>query len=299
RLAEAEAKIHGVNREEIHFHEVGAVDAIVDIVGCCILLEILDIDQVSASSIPCGYGTITCQHGIMPVPAPATVELLRGFPIKSVDIEGELVTPTGAAIVTTLADPQSAGKIPPLRVLATGFGAGKKKFKKDMPNLLRVIVGEGQESAAIGERQQVCVLETNLDDERPETLGYLMERCLSAGAWDVFFSPITMKKSRPGVMASVLCPPDLADMLAGILFRETGTFGIRIREQERLVLARSWRTASTPYGEIRIKIGSWQAEELTVAPEYEDCRRAAEAHNVSLKAVYQAALKLIADAAAR
>jgi uncharacterized protein (TIGR00299 family) protein len=290
RLADAEAKIHGVDREEIHFHEVGAVDAIVDIVGSCILLEMLGVDQVSVSALPCGHGTITCQHGIMPIPAPATLELLKGFPVRSVDIEGELVTPTGAAIVATLADPQSAGHMPDMRIVTTGFGAGKKQFKKDMPNLLRVIVGASEKSATIGERQRVCVIETNLDDERPETLGYLMERCLAAGAWDIFFTPITMKKSRPGVMVTVLCPPDLVDATAAILFRETGTFGLRVREQDRLILLREWRTVATPYGEIRLKIGSWQGEVLSVSPEYEDCRAAAELHKVPLNDVYQAAL---------
>lgn len=290
RLADAEAAVHGTSRDTIHFHEVGAVDAIVDIVGSCILLEMLGIERVEVSSIPCGYGTITCQHGVMPVPAPATLELLRGFPVRSLDIEGELVTPTGAAIATTLADPVFAGRMPAMRVLAAGFGAGKKQFKTDMPNLLRVVLGESEESPAIGERQRAVLIETNLDDERPETLAFVMERCLAAGASDVFFTPITMKKSRPAVMVSVLCPPDMAGTLAGILFRETGTFGLRTRELEKLVLHREWRAVATPYGEIRIKIGSWGEEEMSAAPEYEDCRLAAEAHKVPLKAVYQAAL---------
>lgn len=292
RLAEAEASVHGTTPDRIHFHEVGAVDAIVDIAGSCILLEMLSIEQVAVSSLPCGYGTITCQHGIMPIPAPATLALLEGFPVRPVDIEGELVTPTGAAIVTTLADPGAAGQMPAMRVATSGLGAGKKQFKKDMPNVLRVIVGEsqGQSENVIGERQTACVIETNLDDASPETLAYAMERCLAAGAWDAFFTPITMKKSRPAVMLTVLCPPELADTLAGILFRETGTFGLRIREQEKRALSREWRSVITPYGQIRVKIGSWQGEEMTTAPEYEDCRRAAEEHGVPLNTVYQAAL---------
>ena len=291
RLADAEAKIHGTTREQIHFHEVGAVDAIVDIVGSCLLLDMLGVERVVTSSIPCGHGTIKCQHGIMPVPAPATMELLQGFPVHSVDIKGELVTPTGAALLTTLSDPTTAGKIPAMRVLTSGFGAGKKQFKPDMPNLLRVILGETEE-AAIGEDktpQTVAVLETNLDDQNPEGFDLLMERAFAAGALDVFFTPIQMKKNRPATLLTVLCPPDKADALAALLFRETGTFGIRAREQRRYTLDRSWRTVTTEFGDIRLKAGTWLGEEVTVAPEYEDCKRAALAHDVPLRRVYEAA----------
>ena len=291
RLADAEAKIHGTTREQIHFHEVGAVDAIVDIVGSCLLLDMLGVERVVTSSIPCGHGTIKCQHGIMPVPAPATMELLRGFPVHSVDIKGELVTPTGAALLTTLSDPTTAGKMPAMRVLTSGFGAGKKQFKPDMPNLLRVILGETEE-AAIGEDktpQTVAVLETNLDDQNPEGFDLLMERAFAAGALDVFFTPIQMKKNRPATLLTVLCPPDKADALAALLFRETGTFGIRAREQRRYTLTRSWRTVATEFGDIRLKAGTWLGEEVTVAPEYEDCKRAALAHDVPLRRVYEAA----------
>ena len=291
RLADAEAKIHGTTREQIHFHEVGAVDAIVDIVGSCLLLDMLGVERVVTSYIPCGHGTIKCQHGIMPVPAPATMELLRGFPVHSVDIKGELVTPTGAALLTTLSDPTTAGKMPAMRVLTSGFGAGKKQFKPDMPNLLRVILGETEE-AAIGEDktpQTVAVLETNLDDQNPEGFDLLMERAFAAGALDVFFTPIQMKKNRPATLLTVLCPPDKADALAALLFRETGTFGIRAREQRRYTLTRSWRTVATEFGDIRLKAGTWLGEEVTVAPEYEDCKRAALAHDVPLRRVYEAA----------
>ena len=291
RLADAEAKIHGTTREQIHFHEVGAVDAIVDIVSSCLLLDMLGVERVVTSSIPCGHGTIKCQHGIMPVPAPATMELLQGFPVHSVDIKGELVTPTGAALLTTLSDPTTAGKMPAMRVLTSGFGAGKKQFKPDMPNLLRVILGETEE-AAIGEDktpQTVAVLETNLDDQNPEGFDLLMERAFAAGALDVFFTPIQMKKNRPATLLTVLCPPDKADALAALLFRETGTFGIRAREQRRYTLDRSWRTVTTEFGDIRLKAGTWLGEEVTVAPEYEDCKRAALAHDVPLRRVYEAA----------
>lgn len=293
RLADAEAKIHGTSRDEIHFHEVGAVDAIVDIVGACLLLDMLGVERVVTSSLPCGYGTITCQHGIMPVPAPATMELLQGFPVHSLDIKGELVTPTGAALLTTLSDPLTAGRMPAMRVLTNGFGAGKKQFKPDMPNLLRVVLGETEEEA-VGEDktpQTVAVLETNLDDQNPEGFDLLMERAFAAGALDVFLAPIGMKKNRPATLLSVLCPPDKTDALAALLFRETGTFGIRVREQRRYTLARSWRTVATEFGDIRLKAGAWQGEEVTVTPEYEDCKRAAQTYGVPLRRVYEAALR--------
>ena len=290
RLADAEAKIHGTSRDQIHFHEVGAVDAIVDIVGSCLLLDMLGVERVVTSSIPCGYGTIACQHGIMPVPAPATMELLQGFPVHSVDIRGELVTPTGAALLTTLSDPAMAGKMPAMRVLSNGFGAGKKQFKPDMPNLLRVILGE-TEDASDRTPQTVAVLETNLDDQNPEGFDLLMERAFAAGALDVFFAPIQMKKNRPATLLTLLCPPDKADALAGLLFRETGTFGVRAREQRRWTLTRSWRTVTTEFGHVRLKAGVWQGEEVTAAPEYEDCKRAAMEHGVPLRRVYEAALR--------
>ncbi len=289
RLADAEAKIHGTTREEIHFHEVGAVDAIVDIVGSCLLLEMLGVDAVVPSSLPCGTGTIVCAHGVMPVPAPATLELLMGFPVHPVDIRGELVTPTGAALLTTLADPQAAGKMPAMRVLASGFGAGKKQFKADMPNLLRVVIGEATDTESADKTpQMVSVLETNLDDHNPEGLELLMERAFAAGALDVFFAPIQMKKNRPATLVTVICPADKTETLAGVLFRETGTFGIRIKEQRRLTLARSWRTVTTEFGPIRLKTGNWQGEDVTASPEYDDCKQAAQAHDVSLRRVYEA-----------
>ncbi len=292
KLADAEAKIHGTTREEIHFHEVGAVDAIVDITGSCVLLEMLGVDTVAVSSLPCGTGTIVCVHGVMPVPAPATLELLSGFPVHSVDIRGELVTPTGAALLTTLADPQTAGKMPAMRVLTSGFGAGKKQFKTDMPNLLRVVLGEtGQ--AQDNTPQTIAVLETNLDDQNPESFELFMERAFAAGALDVFFAPIQMKKNRPATLVTVICPTNKVETLSGVLFRETGTFGVRIREQRRLTLTRSWRTVATEYGDIHLKIGNWQGEEVTASPEYDDCKRAAMEYAVPLRRVYEAAQKLI------
>lgn len=289
RLADAEAKIHGTTREDIHFHEVGAVDAIVDIVGSCLLLEMLGVERVVPSSLPCGHGTIVCQHGVMPVPAPATLELLAGFPVHSVNINGELVTPTGAALLTTLADPETAGIMPPMRVRASGYGAGKKQFQAEMPNLLRVVIGETSHKEATDRTPQtVAVLETNLDDQNPEGFDLLMERAFAAGALDVFFAPIQMKKNRPATLVTVLCPIDRANILADVLFQETGTFGIRVREQKRLTLERSWLTVTTEYGDIRLKTGAWLGEEVTAAPEYEDCRQAALEHGVPLRRVYDA-----------
>lgn len=287
RLADAEAKIHGTTREEIHFHEVGAIDAIVDIVGSCILLEMLGVRQVATSPLPCGYGTITCAHGVMPVPAPATLELLSGFPVRSVDIRGELVTPTGAALVTTLSDPATAGRMPAMRIVTSGFGAGKKQFKADMPNLLRIVIGDTDESDTTP--QTITVLETNLDDQNPESFDLLMERSFAAGALDVFFTSIQMKKNRPATLVTVLCPIDKADTLADVLFREAGTFGIRRREQERYTLQREWRTTMTRFGPVRLKVGSRHGEVITIAPEYEDCKRAAITHNVPLQIVYDEA----------
>lgn len=290
RLADAEATIHGTTRDEIHFHEVGAVDAIVDIVGSCLLLEMLGVEQVVVSAIPCGTGSIHCQHGWMPIPAPATLELLQGFPVYSVNIRGELVTPTGAALVTTLADHSTAGKIPTMRVIASGYGAGKKQFAPDRPNLLRVVLGE-IEDAADQTPQTVAVLETNLDDQNPEGFELLMERAFAAGALDVFLTPIQMKKNRPAMLLTVLCPTDCAEVLTELLFRETGTFGVRTREQRRSTLERCWQTVATPYGDIRLKQGAWRGETLTSAPEYEDCKAAARMHGVPLRRVYEAALR--------
>lgn len=292
RLADAEAKIHGTTRDQIHFHEVGAVDAIVDIVGVCLLLEMLGVDKAALSALPCGYGTVTCAHGVLPVPAPATLELLSGFPVYPVDIKGELVTPTGAALVTTLAGSEGAGQMPAMRILTSGFGAGKKQFSPDRPNLLRVVLGETEESTD-KTPQTVSVLETNLDDQNPESFELLMERAFAAGALDVFFAPIQMKKNRPATLVTLICPADKVETLAGVLFRETGTFGVRVREQKRLTLTRSWKTVTTEYGPIQVKIGNWHGEDVTASPEYDDCKRAAQAHGVPLRRVFEAAQKLL------
>lgn len=282
RLAEAEAKVHGTSVERIHFHEVGAVDAILDIVGAVAALELLGVERVMVSPIPVGSGTVRCAHGTMPVPAPATVALLAGVPLAATPETGELTTPTGAALLTTLA--ASFGAVPSMRLDATGYGAGTREGGS-RPNLLRVLLGTSVSSVG-GDR--VAVLETNIDDCSAEVIGYCMERLLGAGALDVYALPIQMKKSRPGLLLTVLCRPGESDGMERILFEETPTLGIRHREVDRVVMDRSTHEVATRFGPIRMKVGRWQGVE-TVGPEYEDCRKAAEAHSVPLREVLQAA----------
>jgi hypothetical protein len=301
RLADAEAKVHGTTPDKIHFHEVGAVDAIVDITGACILLEMLGVEAVCSSPLPMSRGFVDCQHGRMPLPAPATMELLVGIPAYPVAVKGELVTPTGAAIIASLAGAGCIGEAPAMTPRAVGYGAGKKDFGTPFPNLLRVIIGDtttsgqasaaGSEIAADGTPTQVVVLETNVDDAAPETLGYVQERLLARGALDVFFIPAQMKKNRPGTLVTVLSSPTDAGDLTRILFEETGTFGVRRTLAEREVLARATETVETPFGPVRVKVGRIAADEptLTAAPEYEDCRAAAAAHAAPLRTVYRAA----------
>lgn len=281
RLGEVEAAVHGTTPDKVHFHEVGAVDAIVDIVGTAIGLEALQIDRVLASPLPLGRGWVTCAHGTFPVPAPATAMLVQGVPIVETDIEAELVTPTGAAIITTLAE--RFGPLPTMTVRKVGFGAGSHDLPR--PNVLRVFLGEETASATPAE---IVGLETNLDDLPGEITGYLMDRLLAAGALDVFFTPIQMKKNRPGVLVRVLCAPQDEATCTDILFRETTTLGIRRLPFTRTVLPRETRTVDTPYGPVRVKVSRWQDTERT-EPEYDDCRKLAEEHNVPLMTVYNAA----------
>ena len=288
RLAEAEAKVHGTTPDQIHFHEVGAVDAIVDITGVCILLEMLGVERVFTAPLPIGRGFVDCQHGRMPLPAPATAELLIGLPTYPVSISGELVTPTGAAIIATLAGAERAGDPPAMTPRAVGYGAGKKDWGAPFPNLLRVLLGDTPDAGASPTR--VAVLETNLDDVPGETIGYVQERLLAAGALDVFLTPVQMKKNRPGVLLSVLAAPEHADALADIVMGETGTLGVRRTWAERRCLDRAWETVETIFGPIRIKIGSREGREQTAAPEFEDCRQAAERNGVPLREVYRTAL---------
>ncbi len=275
RLGEVEAKSHNVPIERVHFHEIGAVDSICDIVGACVALDQLGITEVHSSRINVGSGTVDTEHGVLPVPAPATAELLKDRPIYSAGPETELTTPTGAALLATLAT--DFGALPALRMLAQGFGAGDKDFTTQA-NVLRVLIGE---RTLASEVISVSVLEANIDDSTPQVLGYAMERLLESGALDVTLTPIFMKKNRPGTLISVVAPPELAEELATIVFAETTTLGLRILQAERRVLARSIAEVETAYGKVRIKY----AETGSFAPEYEDCRKAAAQHGVPLRTV--------------
>ena len=285
RLAEAEAAVHGSSVEKVHFHEVGAADAIMDIVGAALAVELLGIERVVCSPIPTGSGTVRCEHGTMPVPAPGTAELLRGVPLAACDEAGELTTPTGAAILTTLA--AAYGALPAMRLERIGYGAGTRDGAT-RPNVLRVMLGEAAlpESA---ETDHVIVLEANIDDATGQELGHAQERLLAAGALDVFTTAIGMKKLRTGVLLSVLAAPENADALEDVLFRETTTFGVRRSTCRRSKLAREVVTAQTRYGPIGLKIGRRRGVVLTVSPEYEDCVRAARQHGASLRDVLYAA----------
>jgi pyridinium-3,5-bisthiocarboxylic acid mononucleotide nickel chelatase len=283
RLAEAEAKVHGSSPEEVHFHEVGAVDAIVDIVGTAICLELLGWPKVIASPIPTFHGYAKGSHGVFPLPAPATAEILRGIPWRKVDIEGELVTPTGAAIIREIA--VEFGPLPAMIVESIGYGAGKSDY--GIPNALRVMLGQ---EAAGAESQEVTVIETNIDDLNPQTYETAMEQLFAAGALDVFLTPIQMKKNRPGTLLSVICDPGLADTLAAVILAETSTFGVRISRWERMCLDRRWQEVVTEFGVIRIKIGERGGRVLTASPEYEECKRAAAKHGAPIRRVHEAAL---------
>ena len=296
KLGAAEATIHNVPIEKIHFHEVGAVDAIVDIVCAAAGAEVLGVDEFVCSPLNVGGGTVVCAHGTFPVPAPATVEILKGAPVYSSAIEKELVTPTGAAIVATLA--ARFESFPQMKIQKTGYGAGTRDLQGH-PNVLRIVVGETIVSTLAGEgapltqpeEDTVTVLEANLDDLSPQIFGYVMEKLLEAGALDVFGTSVQMKKNRPGTLLTVLAKPGNADDLEKIIFAETTTLGVRRREERRHVLAREWQTVSTRFGEVRIKVASMNGTVSSYAPEYEDCRRIATEHRVPLKQVMQDALQ--------
>ena len=283
RLAEAEAKVHGGSPEEVYFHEVGAVDAIVDIVGAALCLEMLGWPKVVASPMPTFHGYTKGSHGLFPLPAPATAEILRGIPWRKLEIEGELVTPTGAAIIREIAT--EFGPLPAMTVEKIGYGAGKNDF--GIPNALRIMIGE--EAAGAGS-QEVAVIETNIDDLNPQFYETAMERLFAAGALDVFLTPIQMKKNRPGTLLSVICDPNLTDAIAAVILAETSTFGVRISRWERLCLNRRWEEVVTEFGIIRIKIGERNGVPITASPEYEECKRAAVEHGVSVRRVHEAVL---------
>ena len=287
RLAEAEATVHNTAVEKVHFHEVGAADAIVDIVCACAGLALLKIERVICSPIPTGRGTVTCEHGIMPIPAPATTLLLEGVPLADCDEPGELTTPTGAAILTTLAN--RFGPLPPMCIEAAGYGAGTRTGRT-RANFLRLIIGEtdAQESR---ETDAVCLLEAQVDDATGQVVAYACERLLEGGALDVYVVPIIMKKGRPGQLLTVLCRPDDVAALEAVMFRETTTLGIRRHACQRTKLARELVSVETRYGPIRVKVASRAGAMLRAWPEYEDCAAAARGAGVSLRDVQQAALK--------
>ena len=275
RLGEAEAKSHAMPLEKVHFHEVGAVDSISDVVGACVALDLLGVEEVRNSQVNVGSGTVNTEHGVLPVPAPATTELLRDVAVYSSGPAVELTTPTGAALLSTLS--AGTGGVPALRVLSQGFGAGDKDFK-EQANVLRVLIGEKTDATEAG---TVNVIEANLDDSSPQLLGYAMERLLAAGALDVTLTPIFMKKNRPGSMISVIAAPEQCESMTQILFAETTTLGVRTYRAERRVLARSFAAVETRYGTIHVKY----TDAGEFAPEFEDCRSAAAAHHVPLRTV--------------
>jgi uncharacterized protein (TIGR00299 family) protein len=284
-LGAAEAKIHATEIERVHFHEVGAVDAMVDIVCAAVGVEALGVQEIICSPLNVGGGTVECAHGRFPVPAPATVELLKGAPVYSTTVEAELVTPTGAAIVATLASRFEA--FPAMKVESVGYGAGSRDFPRHA-NVLRLSVGEAAERRVNADT--VTVLEANLDDMSPQVFGYMMERLLEEGALDVFAVPVQMKKNRPGSLVTVLAQPEDAERLTDILFAESTTIGVRRREEQRQCLDRRWETVATPWGQVRMKIASRNGSVANFAPEYEDCRRIAAQHKVPLKRVMQEAV---------
>jgi uncharacterized protein (TIGR00299 family) protein len=286
-LGTAEAKIHATSIEKVHFHEVGAVDAMVDIVCAAVGAEALGVDEILCSPLNVGDGTVQCAHGTFPVPAPATLELLTEIPVYSSGVQAELVTPTGAAIVKILA--KRFSPFPAMKIEKSGYGAGTRDFAGH-PNVVRLTVGESTSRlAAKMASETVTVLEANLDDLNPQVFGYVMDRLLEEGAWDAFGVPVQMKKNRPGMLLTVLCQPEDSDKLTQLLFTETSTLGVRRRDELRQTLARRWENVITEWGEVRIKIASMNGTVTNYAPEYEDCRRIATEHGVPLKMVMQEA----------
>ena len=282
-LARAEAQVHGCAINEVHFHEVGAVDSIVDIVGACLALEQLEIDQVFCSVIPVGSGTIECQHGTIPVPAPATAELLRGFKTRQGPIVGEMTTPTAAAILTTLAGEFT--EMPAMDVASVGYGAGTRD-SKELPNLLRVFVGA---PSRCGTADTVVELTVNLDDCSGEIIGAAIEKLLSAGCLDAWAAPIVMKKSRPAWQLSALCEPGDVPAAEDILLTETTSLGVRRRFCGRTKLTREFQTVTTPFGPVRMKLGLRGGTVLTASPEFDDCRQAAQSHGTPVRKVMDSA----------
>ena len=283
RLAEAEAKVHQIPIDQVHFHEVGAMDAIIDVVGTVSGLACLGIEKVYCSPLHVGTGTVTCAHGTLPVPAPATAELIKGTPVFSSGVEGELLTPTGAAILTTLSS--GFGPLPAMTVERIGYGAGTSE--PAIPNLLRIIIGEVREEVSGFETERAAVIETNIDDMNPQMYDYLIEKMLNMGALDVFLSPVQMKKNRPGTLLSVICAPEMTERFSDFILRETTTIGLRWRLDNRLKARRRMKELQTIYGPIRFKLAETGNGSLQAFPEYEDCKRVALEKKVPLLEVME------------
>ena len=285
-LAAAEAKIHNTEINKVHFHEVGAVDSIVDIVGTVIGLKELGVENVYASKVHTGSGFVDCQHGRMPVPAPATAELLKNIPVYSLGVESELTTPTGAAVLKSLA--LEFGPMPAMKIYTVGYGAGSRELEQ-LPNLLRVYLGEVNLERF--ENDEAALVETNLDDMNPEFFEYVTEKLMDEGALDVFTVPIIMKKSRPGVKLTVLAEESKSHSIKEAFFRETSTFGVRFFRVKRDKLSREFWDVETKFGKIRVKIGKKGGNILQISPEYDDCKRIADQKGISIKEVFQTALE--------
>lgn len=288
-LAEAEARVHRKEVDNVTFHEVGAVDSIVDIAGTALALSMLEIERVFASAVPTGLGMTKTEHGVMPIPGPAVVELLRGAPMYSKGVAAELTTPTGAAILA--ATVEGFGELPPMRIESVGYGAGTHRL--DFPNVLRILVGPAESAvASTGNESEQLMLETNVDDLNPELYEYVLERVFAAGAQDAWLVPIVMKKGRPAVTIRVLCAPDREAEMRQIIFRETGTLGIRSAAVSKTTLDRDTVKVETTHGAVAVKIGVLDGRVVTVAPEYEDCARVAREAGVPVKDVYEEAVRL-------
>jgi pyridinium-3,5-bisthiocarboxylic acid mononucleotide nickel chelatase len=292
KLGEAEAAVHDVPIEKIHFHEVGAVDAIVDIVGSCIGFEELGLEKFACSALNIGGGTAKMAHGVLPVPAPATARLLMGKPTYSNGVQQELVTPTGAAIVSTLCD--TFGPQPAMSVNAIGYGAGTVDLETQ-PNVLRIMVGELAERSTDTHSGTIRVLEANLDDMNPQIFGYLLEKALAAGALDVFATSVQMKKSRPGTLVTILCKPEDENKFQEMLFAETTTLGVRSHLVERHALPREFVKVATRFGEVRVKLSRDAGRIQHASPEFDDCRKLAEEKNVPLHEVMEQAMLRFED----
>jgi pyridinium-3,5-bisthiocarboxylic acid mononucleotide nickel chelatase len=288
KLGEAEAHVHDAPLEKVHFHEVGAVDAIVDIVGSCIGFHALGVERFACSPLNVGGGTAKMAHGVLPVPAPATARLLQGAPTFSNGVQRELVTPTGAAIVATLCD--SFGPQPPMTVSAIGYGAGTTDLE-GQPNVVRIMIGESAEKESAPGDEEISIIEANLDDMNPQIYGYVLEKALLAGALDVYTTALQMKKNRPGTLLTILCRPEDTEALMSLLFAETTTFGVRSHRAQRRALPREWVNVSTTYGSVRIKLSRSNGHILHVTPEYDDCRKLAVEKRVPLQQVISEALR--------